>query len=111
MVKDIFEINPLLSKTPMCKKMGAIGNNLTRPSDSLLIIVCLFDLGFNLIIGFIFPSFQFAATAVHCQNGPAVPGVLFEMEQPPEQFVDGVGPFVSNRGVLRRDPGLRQHLH
>jgi len=53
----------------------------------------------------------FAATAVHCQNGPAVPGVLFEMEQPPEQFVDGVGPFVSNRGVLRRDPGLRQHLH
>ena len=91
--------------------MGAIGNNLTCPSDSLLIIVCLFDLGFSLLIVFPFFSFQFAATAVHCQNGPAVPGVLFEMEQPPEQFVDGVGPFVSNRGVLRRDPGLRQHLH
>ena len=91
--------------------MGAIGNNLRCPSDWLLIIVCLFDLGFSLIIVFSFCSFQFAATAVHCQNGPAVPGILFEMEQPPEQFVDGVRPFVSNRGVLRRDPSLRQHLH
>ena len=100
-----------LKSTLMCKKKGAIGNDLTYPSDSLLIIVCLFDLEFSLIIVFLFSSFQFAATAVHCQNGPAVPGVLFKMEQPPEQFVDGVGPFVSNRGVLRRNPGLRQHLH
>ena len=58
MVKDIFEINPLLSKTPMCKKMGAIGNNLTCPSDLLLIIICLFDLGFSLIIGFLFLLFS-----------------------------------------------------
>ena len=58
MVKDIFEINPLLSKITMCKKMGAIGNNLTCPSDLLLRIICLFDLGFSLIIGFLFLLFS-----------------------------------------------------
>lgn len=36
----------------------------------------------------------FAAPAVHCQNGPAVSGVLPEVEQPPEQFAYGPGPLV-----------------
>ena len=38
--------------------MGAIGNNLTHPSDSLLIIVCLLDLVLSLIIVFLFLLFS-----------------------------------------------------
>ena len=50
--------------------------------------------------------FQFAAPIVHRQDGPAFAGILPEVEQPPEQFTDGVGPPVPNGGVLRRDVGL-----
>ena len=52
------------------------------------------------------PLFQFAAPIVHRQDGPAFAGILPEVEQPPEQFTDGVGPPVPNGGVLRRDVGL-----
>ena len=79
-----------------CQKTDTIGNNSTCPSDSHILIVFLFVL-FSLL-----PQLS---------NGPAVSGVLFEMEQPPEQFGDSLGPFESNRGILRHDLGLRQHLH
>ena len=42
-------------------------------------------------------SLQFAAPSVR-QDGPLEPGVLPQVEQPPEQLVDGVGPLVPDRG-------------
>lgn len=42
----------------------------------------------------------FAASTVHRQDGPLVPGVLSQMEQPPKQSLDGFGPPLSNGGIL-----------
>ena len=38
----------------------------------------------NLCYKFFFSPFQFAAPIVHRQDGPFVPGVLSQMEQPPK---------------------------
>ena len=59
----------------------------------------------------LFFHFQFAAPTLHRQDGPAFAGLLLEVEQPSEQLTDGVGPPVSNGGVLRRDASLRQHFY
>ena len=52
------------------------------------------------VIKFFLSPFQFAAPIVHRQDGPFVPGVLSQMEQPPKQSLDGFGPPLSNGGIL-----------
>lgn len=42
----------------------------------------------------------FAAPTLHRQDGPLVPGVLPQVEQSPEQPLDGVGPPLPNGGIL-----------
>ena len=73
--------------------------------------VCVKTSEYHILMSSFFSLFQPSTSVVDRQDGPPVAGVLPEVEQSPQQPLDGVRPPAADGGLLWRDPGLRRRLH